>query len=176
MINNHLKTNKVQSYSITQPNTTGHIQKDSTLCCASRRGKKLAGSTLLPPCCSAFTNLEIPALLLRALQKFKGHMQIWHMESGEVLGSIFPWRYEFDTLRPFIFCPSIDLALWNPATFTKKGRSRVLWKWETVFLPYLIQKHWCFQFPILPQKQEYLMRLIARRGKENEKALRSTDM
>ena len=63
-LRNLVKTNVIaQSYSNTQANTRGHVRGKATLRWASKRGVTPGGSTLLPPCCSALTNLEIPALL-----------------------------------------------------------------------------------------------------------------
>lgn len=87
------------------------------------------------------------------------------------------WIWHFQT---FYILLSIHLALWNPATFFQKEQRQSCLKVGNClgfyFFPYLIQKHWCFRFLVLPQKQEHLVRLIAKRRKENEKALRSTDM
>lgn len=83
-----------QGDSITQPNTTGHIQKGATLYCDSESGEKLAGSILLPPCCSAFTNLEIPALLPSAYtaENQRPHADLTH-------GNRSTWIYILHSLR-----------------------------------------------------------------------------
>lgn len=157
---------------IVWPNSTGHIQKAATLSCFPTT--EAAGSTPLPPCCSASHFLRcLHCCHLHALWKFKGHMQSWHMELEEVVEYIFYIHVlELSDLLYLFGCWSCFMKL---HFFQQRAEAKLL-KSEKLFLPYLIQKHWCFQFPSLPEKWRYLTRLVARRRKENERAIRNSDM
>lgn len=113
---------------IVWPNSTGHIQKAATLSCFPTT--EAAGSTPLPPCCSASHFLRcLHCCHLHALWKLKGHMQSWHMELEEVVEYIFyihmeSWIWNFQT---FCICLDVGPALWN-CTFSNKEQKQTCLK------------------------------------------------
>lgn len=104
------------------------------LCYVSKRGVKLAGSTLLPLCCSALRILEVPTLLPSACiaEVQRPHADLTCGISRDT------WIYILCLLRlmnltlsDLLYFAHLLALIYETALFPSKGWGRVAWKWET---------------------------------------------
>lgn len=118
----------VQCCSITQHHSRCLSRQGKTvLCCSSR--EELAGGAVLPPLCSVLTNPGIPASLPSACsgEIQRPHAGLAHgIRRSTWIYSIFPWKYEFDTFKPFILCCLFILLYETLQLFPKRAEAELL--------------------------------------------------
>lgn len=110
----------------------------------------LAGSALLPPRCSAFTSPGVPASLPSACsgETQRPHADLTHgIRRSAWIYSIFPWNYEFDTLKPFIFCCLFILLYETLQLFPARAKAELFESGKLVFFTISHPKALMFSIP-----------------------------